>query len=68
MAQVSWPRAQTATSGVPNLSLTMYPFSISIDERVPLKCLVTKRLRKIRKSTEFLIKLSDFYNYEGDIH
>jgi len=25
-----------STAGVPNLSLTMYPFSISTDERVPL--------------------------------
>jgi len=29
-------------SGVPNLSLTMYPFSISTDENVPLKFLMTK--------------------------
>jgi len=25
------------TAGVPNLSLNVYPFSISIDEHVPLK-------------------------------
>jgi len=29
---------------------------------------MTKKLRKITKSIEFLIELSDFYNYEGDIH
>jgi len=46
----------------------MYPFSISIDEYVPLKLLVTKRLRKITKSNEFLIVVSDFWNYKGDIH
>jgi len=27
----------------------MYPFNISIDEHVPLKFLITKRLRKITK-------------------
>jgi len=32
---------------VPNLSLTMLPFSISIDEHVPLKFLMTKRMSKI---------------------
>jgi len=31
------------------LSLAMYPFSISIDEHVPLKFLVTKRLWKITR-------------------
>jgi len=46
----------------------MYPFSISTDEHIPLKFLVTKRLRKITKSTEFLIEISDFWNYKGDIH
>jgi len=46
----------------------MYPFSISTDEHVLLKLLMTKKLRKITKSIEFLIELSDFYNYEGDIH
>jgi len=35
--------------GVPNLPLTMYPFSISTDEHVPLKFLMTKRLSKITK-------------------
>jgi len=29
-------------SGITNLSLTMYPFSISTDEHVPLKFLMTK--------------------------
>jgi len=36
-------------TGVPKLSLAIYPFSISIDEHVPLKFLMTKRLRKITK-------------------
>ena len=31
--------AERLRAGVPNLSLTMYPFSISTDEHVPLKCL-----------------------------
>jgi len=47
-------------TGVPNLFLTMYPFSISTDEYVPLNFLTTKRLSKIIKSTEFLIELLDF--------
>jgi len=42
---------------VPNLSLTMYPFSISTDERVPLKFLMTKKLSEISKSTEVSIEL-----------
>ena len=42
---------------VPNLSLTMLPFSNSIDEHVHLKVLMTKRLSKISKSTEVLIEL-----------
>jgi len=29
-------------AGVPNLSLTMYPFSLPTDEYVPLKFLMTK--------------------------
>jgi len=33
--------------GVPKLTKPMHPFSISIDEHVPLKYLMTKRLRKI---------------------
>jgi len=41
-------------TGVPNLSLTMYPFSISIDEHVYLqKFSMTKKLSKIKKSTDF---------------
>jgi len=36
-------------TGVPLLTLAMYPFSISTDEPVPLKFLMTKRLRKITK-------------------
>ena len=57
-------------TGVPNLSLNTYPFSISTEEHehVPLKFLVTNRLRIITKSTAFLIELSDFWNYKGDIH
>jgi len=37
------------SAGIPNISLTMYPFSISTDEQLPLKCLTTKRLSKITK-------------------
>jgi len=47
--------------GVPNLSLTMYPFSILPDKHVPLKFLIIKRLSKISISNEFLIY---FYNLE----
>jgi len=36
-------------TGVPKLSLAMYPSSVSIDEHVPLKFLMTKKLRKIAK-------------------
>jgi len=36
-------------TGVPNLFLTMYPFSISTDQYVPLTFLTTKRLSKITK-------------------
>jgi len=36
-------------SGVIKLSLAMHPFSISIDEHVPLKFLMTKRLWKITR-------------------
>jgi len=36
-------------AGVPKLYLAMYPFNILIDEHVPLKFLMTKRLRKITK-------------------
>jgi len=45
------------TAGVPNLSLNMYPFSISIDEHVPLKFPMTESLSKIVNSIEFLIEL-----------
>jgi len=31
------------------LSTAMYPFSISLNEHVPLKFLMTKRLRKIKR-------------------
>jgi len=40
------PGSGQVRTGVHKLSLSMYPFSISIDEHVPLKFL-TKRLRKI---------------------
>jgi len=36
-------------TGVIKLSLAMYPFSISIDEHVHLKFLMTKRLWKITR-------------------
>jgi len=42
------PRFRFST-GVPKLSLAMYPFSTSVDEHVPIKFLMTKRLRKITK-------------------
>jgi len=32
-----------SSAGVPNLSLTMYPLSISTDERVPLQFLNDKK-------------------------
>jgi len=37
-------------TGVIKLSLTMYPFSISIDGHVPLKFYITKRLWKITRT------------------
>ena len=44
---------------VPNLSLTMYPFSISTDEHIPLKFLMTKKTGRntLSKSTEVLTEL-----------
>jgi len=36
-------------TGTPNLSLAVYPFSISADEHVPLKFVMTKRLSKIKE-------------------
>ena len=50
------------TVGVPNLFLNMYPFSISIDELVPLKFPMTKSLSK---STVFLVELLESWNYKG---
>ena len=41
--------AVSSITGVPNLSLTTHPFSISTDEHVPLKFLMIKRLNEIRK-------------------
>jgi len=40
---LSSPKAQIYRTGIPKISLTMYPFSISIDEHVPLKFPMTKR-------------------------
>ena len=53
-------KSKRLRSGIPNLSLTMYPFSISTDEQVPLKFLMTKRLSETKKSTEFLMELLYF--------
>jgi len=33
-------------TGVPKLSLVMYPFSISRDEHVPLKCFMAKKAKE----------------------
>jgi len=41
-------------SGVPNLSLTTYSFSILTDHHVPLRFLWQKGWTKFKKSTEFL--------------
>ena len=46
-----------ARAGVPNLSLTMYPYSSSAGELVPLKFLMTIRLGKITKIHWILIEL-----------
>jgi len=62
---LSSPKAQICRTGIPKISLTMYPFSISIDEHVPLKVPVTKRLSKIPKTTEFLIEPLEIWNYKG---
>jgi len=45
--EASVPR--DARAGVPNLSMTMYLFSISTDEPVPLKFRMTNRLSKTTK-------------------
>ena len=47
-------RKDLCRTGVPNLCLTMHPFSISIDEHLPLKFLWQKSLIKLQKSAEFL--------------
>jgi len=52
--------AYSSIPGIPNFSLTMYPFSISTDEHVPFKVPMTKRLNKMQKSTDILIELLDF--------
>jgi len=44
------------TAGASNPSLNIYPFSISIDEHVPLKFAMTKSLSKLQNCTEFLIE------------
>jgi len=44
---VVWPVLCCAIAVVPNLSLTMYPFSISTDEHVPVKFPVTKHFMVI---------------------
>jgi len=44
-----FPNAQVYGTGVPILSLTMHLFIISIDEHVPLKFPMTKKLSKIPK-------------------
>ena len=49
-----------ARTGVPKLFLTMYPFSLSPDEYVPLTFLRQKGWVKSQKSTGFLIELLDF--------
>jgi len=36
------PKTTSLMTGVPNLSLTIYPFSISTDQHAPLKLPVTK--------------------------
>jgi len=48
-----------SSTGVLNLSLTMYPFNISTDEHVLLKFLMKKGLSKITKIPEFLIQPLD---------
>ena len=52
-------------TGVIKLSLAMYPFSISIDEQVPLKFLMTKRLWKI---TRMHLPISIYNDFEDNIH
>ena len=44
-----WQGLITTNPRVPNLFLTMDPFSISTDEHVSLKFLMTKKLSKITK-------------------
>jgi len=43
------PTQYDAKPGVPNISLTMHPFSISTEEHVPLNFLKTKRPSEITK-------------------
>ena len=48
------------STGVLNLSLTMYPFSMFTHEHVPLKLLLAQKVSKQQKPTEFLIELLYF--------
>jgi len=52
-----------SSTGVPNLSLTIYPLSItpSTDEHVSLKFLMTKRLSKIPKKHWIFSTTSRFF-------
>jgi len=43
------PHPSHAITGFPNLSPTLHPFSISTDEHVPRKFLMTKEMSKITK-------------------
>jgi len=43
--------AELASAVIPNLILTMYPFSIPTDEHIPLKFLMKGKLIEISKST-----------------
>jgi len=49
-----------AITGVPNLCLTMYPFTISTGQHVLIKFLMTKRLSKISKFHRILTELLYF--------
>jgi len=49
LLKTSWRQGFRFGTGVIKLSLAMYPFSISTDEHVPLKFLMTKRLWKITR-------------------
>ena len=60
-------RPQRYKSGVPKLSLAIYPFSISIDDHVPLiKFLMTKRLMNITKI--YIFTNQHIIIFENNIH